>query len=183
MSFINGDIQNKRVLEVGSGTGRITKRLVQMCEKVLCVDLCERMLKRNELEVGDNKERVKYERSFIQEFKPPARRFDAVICSLVLVHNVHPEDFKRAIEVMCRCADFVFVFEDVTEGRRPETITRPVSVSDLLAVFASFGFEVIGTPEQHDLFDDKIAFLRFARTSKRRLSTKSTLGPRSGPSP
>jgi len=163
--FMGVDIKDKRVLEVGSGIGRITQELVRYCAHVTCIDLCERMHQRNSSRLGRNMRKVRLEKCFVQEFKTAAR-YDVAICCLVLTHNVDQVDFENALAVMCRCADVVFVFEDVTQGRSTSPHTRLLTKARLRRAFGAHGF-VTDREGQHDLFGDTIAFLKFVRQQGR----------------
>lgn len=161
LAFIEQDIKGKSVFEVGSGIGRITKRLVTLCNQLTCVDLCERMHVRNANSLGAHAGKVSFITQFVQQL-PLDRRFDVAVCSLVLIHNVTPEDFEKAVEVMCHCAKVIFVFEDVTITRptSPNTCLRPKEL--LKAVFEKFGHKMVAE-DSFNLFTDAIVAFKFER--------------------
>jgi len=162
IQFMDGDLNGKIVLEVGSGIGRMTKYLAEISESVTCVDLCESMHRRNEYNLGELKNKVRLKRCFIQEFHDDAK-FDVCVCSLVLIHNVSDSDFGRAVEVMCRCADTIFLFEDVTADRPTSPQTRLVSSAILEESFEKCGF-VSERTDKYVLFQDTISFVKFVRS-------------------
>jgi SAM-dependent methyltransferase len=163
VGFMGDDIKGKRVLEIGSGIGRITRRLVQACEHVTCVDLCDRMNQRNREQLGTSAKKTQIKTCFIQEFRRgKKKKYDCAICSLVLIHNVDQEDFVAAISVTCEWADVVFIFEDVTRGRGTSPHTRLCSVEKLQEEFRKCGF-VTERQSHHSLFGDQIAFVKFVR--------------------
>jgi 2-polyprenyl-3-methyl-5-hydroxy-6-metoxy-1,4-benzoquinol methylase len=174
IKFMRADVRGKRVLEVGSGIGRITRLLAQVCRHVTCVEMCELMNRRNKESLGAESRKVQLRTGFVQDFKP-AKMFDAAVCSLTLVHNVDQRDFEAAVEVMCRSARTVFVFEDITQGRRTSPHTRLLSEAKLRGVFGKFGFAVKRATRRR-LFKDTIIFLKFessappARRESRRRS-------------
>lgn len=164
LDFLGDSVKDRVVLEVGSGIGRITRALAKKARRVVCVDLCERMHFRNQSELGNLAKKVSFSSQFIQHFRS-SKHFDVVVCSLVLIHNVSDEDFGDAVRVMCESAETVFAFEDVSTGRKTSPHTHLRDVSELTAKFAECGYK-LDRDEYFDLFDDKIAFLKFVRMDK-----------------
>jgi SAM-dependent methyltransferase len=151
------------VLEVGCGTGRITKRLVDAdARKLTCVDISEKMLEKNRARLGDiGVGLVDYICEFGQDYRN--RTHQVVVCSLVLVHNVPHESFMNLVKSICSyCEDWLLVFEDVSTGRvtGPSTMIR--TRRELEGSFRTHGFEVMEAKE-YRLFQDTILFLAMRR--------------------
>lgn len=170
MEFIGDEVDNKRVLEVGCGIGRITRRLSEKAKYVAAIDLSELMLEKAKEQIGDQAapKKVRFTRCFAQDYQT-ARRFDIAICSLVLIHNVADVDFAALVSMVCRSSNTIFVFEDITEGRATSPHTRLRSRIDLEHEFLRNDFS-LGKNERYDVFDDTLAFLKFVRGSSRHKS-------------
>ena len=158
-----GSMAGKKVVEVGSGTGRFTERLLADASEVTCVELSKRMIALMKARISDahlDDGRLKIVSGLAQDHLP-IRGKDVVICSLVLIHNVWEADFDVLVRGMCESADTLFIFEDVTE-RKTSPHTRLRSEDDLLNAFAKHGFSAMRR-EDHALFTDTIVFLELKR--------------------
>lgn len=160
-----GSMAGKKVLEVGSGTGRFTERLLTTASEVTCVELSDRMIAHMKARISDahlDASRLKIVSGLAQEHLP-LRGKEVVICSLVLIHNVREPDFDVLVKGMCESADTLFVFEDVTPERKTSPHTRLRSENDLLKAFAKHRFLPVRR-EHHALFADLIVFLELQRS-------------------
>jgi hypothetical protein len=161
LSFMQNDLSNKDVIEIGCGTGRLTIHLVEIAKSLTCIDLCERMIQRNKQRLGKKSSEVNYVTTFMQDY--PARKHQVAICSLVIIHNVSDSDFIRLVGRICDCSDMAFIFEDTTEGRptsRNATRLRPKQ--ELVNAFEQFNFHLERSGD-YKLFEDQITFLKFVR--------------------
>lgn len=175
--FMNTDINGKDIVEIGAGTGQITKRLVDVATRLTCIDLCEKMIKRNQ-ETLNNKlkkkmskrnqklledkiKRVEHSQKFGQEYRPTDKH-EVAVCSLVLIHNVTDYEFNRLVESISNCANTLFVFEDVTQERSTSQATKLRTADQLIAAFRKCGFTLERRRNpNYPLFEDQIAFLKF----------------------
>jgi 2-polyprenyl-3-methyl-5-hydroxy-6-metoxy-1,4-benzoquinol methylase len=159
-----GPLAGKRVLEVGSGTGRFTERLIAEAAEVTCVELSARMIARMETRLAPlqgKSAKLRVVPGVAQDVLP-IHGHDVLVCSLVLIHNVEDADFDVLVKGMCESAETIFVFEDVTADRRTSPHTRLRTEPALLAAFARFGFAP--TKRAHyNLFADTIVFLELKR--------------------
>lgn len=160
MSFIGDRIADRDVLEVGSGTGRIMLRIAEKAATVTGLDLCQRMLDRAREATG--RSNVSYtEPMFGQDYRG---QHDIVVCSLVLIHNVTEREFGRLMDALCRSAsERIFVFEDISEGRRTSAWTVIRTEREITEAFAARGF-ARERASNFDLCGDQIAFLEFCRS-------------------
>lgn len=162
MQFLGEEATGKTVLEVGCGTGRLTEKLQKIATKVTCLDLSERMIERARERVGQDRTTVKFVLGFAEDYEPTL--FDLVVCSRVLIHNVAEEQFDRIVQMMCRAAALVYVFEDVTPNRptSPHSVLRPAEL--IGRAFELNGFSLTKS-ESYSLSGDLMAFMRFQRRS------------------
>jgi SAM-dependent methyltransferase len=184
IAFIGtGHLKGRNVLEVGCGTGRITARIVdENAATVTCVDLCAKMVRRNQLRLGGKTKKVYYHTGFIQEYEG---HHDVAICSLVLIHNGNEEEFDQAVKCVSRSALEVFVFEDVTYRPTSPTTTLRDRKS-LVKAFARHGMQEErrgvgggqilhqmglvddgdGSGIHYNLHGDTIAFMKFVPAAR-----------------
>lgn len=161
LSFMQNDLSNKEVIEIGCGTGRLTLQLVEIVKRLTCIDLCERMIQRNKQRLGEKSSEINYVTAFMQDY--PASKHQVAISSLVLIHNVSDSDFMRLVGRICDCSDTAFIFEDTTEGRptsKNATRLRPKQV--LVNAFKQFNFHLEKSGD-YKLFEDQITFMKFVR--------------------
>lgn len=167
LDFLRDDVDDREVLEVGSGNGRVTERLMHRVRKLTCLDLSERMIGVNKARLGKHSDRIDYHHIFLQDYRPKYRH-EIVISSQVLMHNVDDDAFRRAVEVMCSCADTIFVFEHTDVTCTTSSHTRPRSELELCAAFR--GYQVVRRRE-YNLFDDRLVFLKLVRRAQSSVST------------
>ena len=137
MDFIGNNIDDKRVLEVGCGIGRMTKPLLDKAKELTSIDLCNRMIERAKAQLvlsNDLNDRIKFECCFAENYMTTVV-YDAAICSLILIHNTEYNQFSRLIEVVCKNAKVVFVFEDITKNRPTSPHTRLRSSNEIIEEF------------------------------------------------
>jgi SAM-dependent methyltransferase len=159
LAFVGSDCDHMDVVEIGAGTGRMTKHLVKSARRLTCIDLSTEMIARNRNALGAHAEKVSYLLRFSQDYQPE-QRHDVVISSLVLVHNVDDDAWGRLVNTMCACADSIFLFEHVDDPRMPHPHTRLRRAEDLVAAFSNY--EVIRR-RKYFLFEDQILFLKLRR--------------------
>lgn len=157
MDFLRCHITGKTVVEVGSGTGRITKALLTLKPTAItCIELSPAMEARHRGELGCTIPQITYKSGFAQDLLPSSREYDIAVCSLVLVHNVGDPELEALLERLARSAEHVFIFEDVRE-RQSSPATRILSERELLDRLRPY-FE-IERRQIYILFDDQILSL------------------------
>lgn len=165
VTFLAGDIANADILEVGCGTGRVTRRLVELAASVTAIDLCPRMLRRNRARLGTLSHKVVYVEAFGQEYTS-GKLFDVAIFSLVLIHNVDDSNLLTLIQNIATQCRVIVILEDVTVGRRTSRHTKLRSVDELVDIFRVCGCtEDRANRTQTSLFQDTIALMRFCTNS------------------
>ena len=85
-----GNIENKKVLDAGAGSGRLIKQLVNAQAIVTAMDISENMLKAIRKDVLDN---VKIVVGDVEEMPFENNSFDIVISTFVIVHLKDPSIF------------------------------------------------------------------------------------------
>jgi nucleoside phosphorylase/2-polyprenyl-3-methyl-5-hydroxy-6-metoxy-1,4-benzoquinol methylase len=173
--FIGNEINNKTVVDIGAGNGRITQHLIRSASSIICIDLCEKMLLKNKERLGIPLSSNSYavtngmhtcnvtyeDAQFAQDWEPKTK-FDVAVCCQVLIHNIGDKDFMGdLIDKLCSLAPVVFVFEDVTIGRKRSPYTRQVTRSQLVEEFQKRNFHV-DREDTGFLSTDTIAFLKFS---------------------
>lgn len=159
MAFVGDDINGATVVEVGSGIGRITKHLAKRANRVVCLEISERMISRSNENLSKVKN-VTHIPMFAQDYRSPTK-FDAAICSLVLMHNVNEKEYEKLIENICDISERVYLAEDVTENRPTSPFTKIRGAEEISKIFGKYGFSS-EKEELYTLENDKIAFIKFS---------------------
>jgi SAM-dependent methyltransferase len=159
MDFIGNDINDKDVLEIGCGIGRLTKKLILKAKKLTCLDISQEMIDRNKAYLGALASKVDYFQEFAQDYSPN-KTHQVIISSLVLIHNIDDDEFYKLVKKMSSCADEIFLFEHTDVACQVSPFTRIRSVTELESAF--YEYEVTKRSE-YKIFDDSISFLKLVR--------------------
>jgi hypothetical protein len=159
MDFIGNDIDDKDVLEIGCGIGRLTAQLVHRAKRLTCLDISQEMIDRNKKYLGVSAGKIDYLEMFAQDYIPISPH-QVVISSLVLIHNIDDDEFRRLVEMMSICADKIFLFEHTDVACQVSPHTRIRSVEELTSAFHGYR---VKEKEEYQVFKDKITFLELVR--------------------
>ncbi len=158
ITFIDEDLSDTSVLEVGGGIGLFTKYFASCAFHVTCVDVSERMIDRNKAYLGPELSgKVEYVHKFFQDYDTN-KHFDILVCSLVLIHNVDALD--EIVANMKRLADTIYLFEHIEDGAQVSRFTRPKTKNEYINMFSEYDVEKM---EDYMLFTDHIACIKLVR--------------------
>jgi ubiquinone/menaquinone biosynthesis C-methylase UbiE len=88
------------ILELGCGTGKNTKWLIEKCDSLIALDFSEEMMNKAKQKITSNKVTFK-QQDLTQEWNLVSKSFDLITCSLVLEHIKDLNSiFKKAAEVL-----------------------------------------------------------------------------------
>ena len=88
------------ILELGCGTGKNTKWLIEKCDSLVALDFSEEMMNKAKRKISSNKITFK-QQDLTQEWNLVPKSFDLITCSLVLEHIKDLNlIFKKATEVL-----------------------------------------------------------------------------------
>jgi len=103
-----GRIQGRKILDVGTGTGRAALLLAQGAAKVTAVDASEQMLAVARRRAAEHGVTVRFLTGDAHALEFKDRAFDVVVCLRMLMHT--PE-WRRCIGEICRVADQLVVID------------------------------------------------------------------------
>jgi ubiquinone/menaquinone biosynthesis C-methylase UbiE len=95
-------LEGRRILDVGTGTGRAAIALAARGAEVTGVDASQEMLQVAERRAREAGAHVAFARGDAHRLDFPDRSFDAVVCLRVLMHT---PDWRRSLAELCRVAD------------------------------------------------------------------------------
>jgi 2-polyprenyl-3-methyl-5-hydroxy-6-metoxy-1,4-benzoquinol methylase len=165
-----GRIQDRRILDVGTGTGRVALLLAHGAARVTAIDASEEMLAIARRRAADGLVKVRFQQGDAHYLDFPDRDFEVVVAFRLLMHT---PDWKRCLAEMCRVSDrlviidypsavSVALFESMARraahavGLRTEAY-RVFSRGAISAVFEQHGFRI---RSMHRQFVLPIAFHR-----------------------
>jgi len=103
-----GRIQERPILDVGTGTGRAALLLARGGAEVTAVDASEQMLDVARRRAKEERAQIRFERGDAHALKFRDREFDVVICLRVLMHA---PDWRRVLGECCRVAERLVIFD------------------------------------------------------------------------
>lgn len=161
-------LEGRKILDVGTGTGRAAIALARRGALVTGVDASAEMLQVAERRAVESGVTVTFRRGDAHGLDFPDRSFDAVVCLRVLMHT---PDWRASLRELCRVADdrVVFDYPSMSSAAALQAVSRRVlhkikpsveayrvfSGSAVTAVLRGQGFEVDG---EHKQFVLPIAF-------------------------
>lgn len=92
-------IKGKKVLDVGTGTGRFAIELAKLGSKVIACDLSEKMLEIGRKKAKKDKVNVKFEKGDVENLPYKNNMFDVVVGIRIVMHLV---DYKKGLKEMKR---------------------------------------------------------------------------------
>lgn len=159
IGFIDEDLSDKSILELGGGIGLFTKYFAECAKTVTSVDVCEKMIEKNRSYLGDKLiQKVDYENCFFQDYETE-KHFDILICSLVLIHN-EPE-LDEIVQKMKSLSDVIYLFEHTDQGVQVSMHTHLKTANEYISMFPEYD---IIKKSSHMLCQDEISFIKFQRS-------------------
>jgi len=103
-----GRIHERRILDVGTGTGRIAAMLAGGGADVTAIDTSERMLDAARRRASDQLVDVTFIRADAHALEFESRSFDVVVCMGLLMNA---RDWRKCLAESCRIADRLVIFD------------------------------------------------------------------------
>jgi SAM-dependent methyltransferase len=103
-----GDVSNRRVLDLGTGTGRAAVALAKWGARVTGVDASREMLSVARQRAGAAGLSIEFAEGDAHALAFPDRAFDLVVCLRLLMHV---PDWRRVVSELCRVSDRRLVFD------------------------------------------------------------------------
>lgn len=103
-----GDVSNRRILDMGTGTGRAAIALARRGARVTGVDASKAMLSVARKRAADAELSIEFAEGDAQALAFPDRSFDAVVCFRLLMHV---PDWRRSMSELCRVSGHRVVFD------------------------------------------------------------------------
>jgi ubiquinone/menaquinone biosynthesis C-methylase UbiE len=101
-------VEGRRILDVGTGTGRAAIALAKRGGIVTAVDASGEMLEVAERRAREADTRIAFARGDAHHLEFPDRAFDAVVCLRVLMHT---PDWRGSLRELCRVSGGRVVFD------------------------------------------------------------------------
>jgi ubiquinone/menaquinone biosynthesis C-methylase UbiE len=116
-------IEGRRILDVGTGTGRAAIALAKRGAVVTGVDASAEMLEVAARRAEEAKVAVTFARGDAHRLEFPDRAFDAVVCLRVLMHT---PDWRASLAELCRVASnrVVFDYPSLYSGAALQALVR-----------------------------------------------------------
>jgi len=158
MEFMTSGLEEKSVVEVGGGNGRLTVHMLPVARDLTVYDVSSRMIERHRERLGPLSHAIQYVCASGQNLGKT--QYDVAVCSLVFIHQVGHVEFATLADAVTRSADVIFIFENTKSCFQCSLHTRIRSEDDLLQAFQAFDVE---KRETYQLDEDEILFLKLVR--------------------
>jgi len=108
LTDMTGDVHDRAILDVGTGTGRAALYLARGGARVTAVDASEEMLAVARQRAAEQLVDVDFRRGDAHTLEFGDRAFDVVVCLRVLMHT---PDWRRCLSELCRVATRFVIFD------------------------------------------------------------------------
>jgi len=103
-----GRIQDRRILDVATGTGRAALLMARGGADVTAVDASEEMLRVARRRAAEERAQITFQRGDAHALQFQDKAFDVVICLRLLMHA---PDWRSCMSELCRVADRLVIFD------------------------------------------------------------------------
>lgn len=103
-----GRIQDRSIVDVGTGAGRAAILMARGGARVTAVDASEQMLEVARQRAAEERLKIKFVRGDAHALQFTDRAFDVAICLRVLMHA---PDWRRCLGELCRIAERLVIFD------------------------------------------------------------------------
>ena len=103
-----GRIQDRSIVDVGTGTGRAAILMARGGARFTAVDASEQMLEMARQRAADERLKIRFVRGDAHALQFANRDFDVAICLRVLMHA---PDWRRCLGELCRVAERLVIFD------------------------------------------------------------------------
>jgi ubiquinone/menaquinone biosynthesis C-methylase UbiE len=103
-----GRIQDRSILDVGTGAGRAAILMARGGARVTAVDASEQMLEVARQRAAEERLKIKFIRGDAHALQFSDRDFDVALCLRVLMHA---PDWRRCLAELCRVAERLVIFD------------------------------------------------------------------------
>jgi 2-polyprenyl-3-methyl-5-hydroxy-6-metoxy-1,4-benzoquinol methylase len=103
-----GRINERDILDVGTGTGRAALLFARGGARVTAIDASEEMLAVARQRAAEQRVRVRFKLGDVHALAFPDREFDVVVCLRLLMHA---PDWQRSIAELCRVAERLVIVD------------------------------------------------------------------------
>jgi SAM-dependent methyltransferase len=103
-----GNVSNRRILDMGTGTGRVAIALARRGARVTALDASKDMLSVGRKRAADAGLSIEFVEGDAQALAVPDRSFDEVVCFRLLMHV---PDWRRSMSELCRVTNHRLVFD------------------------------------------------------------------------
>lgn len=118
-----GDLKEKKVLDVGAGTGRLAIRLAKLGANVTALDVSEKMLKEIKKKLKRNLAEIKTVVDDCESLPFEDESFDVVVSAFHIVHLKDPRRFFDEIYRVLKPGG-KFLVTNINQKRPPEIKTK-----------------------------------------------------------
>ena len=103
-----GEIHDRRIIDVGTGTGRAARLLARQGADVTAIDASDEMLAVARRRAADDHLNIKFARGDAHAIEFPDRAFDVAVCLRVLMHA---PDWRQCLSELCRVTERLVIFD------------------------------------------------------------------------
>jgi len=108
-----GRIQDRLILDVGTGTGRAALLMARGGARVTAVDASDQMLEVARQRAAEEHAQIRFQRGDAHALQFRDREFDVVICLRLLMHA---PDWRGCMAELCRVAERLVIFDYPAAG-------------------------------------------------------------------
>jgi len=122
-----GDVTDKKILDVGAGTGRVSIELTKKGADVTALDVSEKMLDSLKSKVKSLKSKIQVIQGDAESLPFEDNSFDIAVAAFLIVHLKNPQRFFDEVYRVLK-DDGIFLVTNINQRRPPEVETKEGSI-------------------------------------------------------
>jgi 2-polyprenyl-3-methyl-5-hydroxy-6-metoxy-1,4-benzoquinol methylase len=148
-------IEDKSVIEFGSGIGRFTLPISKIAKSLTAVDMCPEMAEIAKKRLGDSWDQIQYIPSFVEDLENLDRTYDCSFSCLLFIHILDKNNLRHAIDNVKASSNIAIICEHTDKQMQNEVsnITR-IWPSSLYEKFFGNDFKKIRSFNYNHLGDN-----------------------------
>jgi 2-polyprenyl-3-methyl-5-hydroxy-6-metoxy-1,4-benzoquinol methylase len=165
---------NKYILDVGCGTGELTKKLIEKGEKIIGIDISEKMIQEAKKRNADTK--IEYICTTVEKYLEETDKTFDIILSIAALHHMNEKEILKKMKTKLTENGKILILDLVKEGSVIDDILSGIAMllNPVTILIKRRRLKV--TREEHDAWKDHFQYDIYLTLKEVKALVKEVLG-------